>query len=92
VRRREFIGALGAVVVLPHALHAQPTESTRRVGILMAISDSDPDAQARAKAFEHGLQQVGWGKEKGCFRPDHAIAEAQSLISSPSQAQISATT
>jgi putative ABC transport system substrate-binding protein len=61
MRRREFLSVLGVAAVWPHGVSAQ---RLRRVGILMALSENDPDAQPRAKAFEQGLQQAGWGKEK----------------------------
>jgi putative ABC transport system substrate-binding protein len=61
MRRREFLSVLGAALVWPRGVSAQ---RLRRIGILMVISEKDPDAQPRAKAFEQGLQQVGWGKEK----------------------------
>jgi len=64
MKRREFLAVLGAVAVWPNAIGAQQAEHKRRVGVLMTLSESDPEAQPRAKALEHGLQQVGWGKEK----------------------------
>jgi len=64
MRRREFISVLGAVAVWPNTINAQQAEHKRRVGVLMTLSEGDPEAQPRAKALEQGLQQVGWGKEK----------------------------
>jgi putative tryptophan/tyrosine transport system substrate-binding protein len=64
MRRREFLGVLGVAAVWPRAINAQQRERLPRVGVLMILSETDPDAQPRVKAFEQGLQQVGWGKEK----------------------------
>jgi putative ABC transport system substrate-binding protein len=32
----------------------------RRIGVLMSQAADDPVGQARAKAFQEGLQQLGW--------------------------------
>ena len=59
VRRREFIKRLGgAVVAWPLAALAQ--ERVRRIGALMTTSLSDPETQARTKAFLQGMQELGW--------------------------------
>ena len=60
MKRREFITLIGgAAVAWPLAARAQPTESVRRVGVLMSVADS-PEGQARLGAFVRGLQQLGW--------------------------------
>jgi len=64
MRRREFLGVLGAATVWPQGINAQQAERVRRVGVLMILSESDPDARPRVKGFEQGLQQAGWGKER----------------------------
>jgi putative tryptophan/tyrosine transport system substrate-binding protein len=62
LRRREFITLLGgAAVAWPLAVHAQ-TKQMRRVGVLMGLVASDPEAQSRVVAFENGLRQLGWIK------------------------------
>ena len=32
----------------------------RRIGVLMGLVASDPEAQSRVAAFENGLQDLGW--------------------------------
>ena len=61
MRRREFITLLGgAATTWPLAAHAQQPERVRRIGVLMALSANDPEAQARVAAFLQGLQELGW--------------------------------
>ena len=61
MRRREFITLLGgAAATWPLAAHAQQPDRMRRIGILMAHSESDPEFQAYVAAFREGLQKVGW--------------------------------
>ena len=35
--------------------------TVRHIGVLMNRAESDPEAQQRVKAFETGLQELGWG-------------------------------
>jgi putative ABC transport system substrate-binding protein len=60
VKRREFISLLGGATAWPLAARAQQGERMRRVGVLMHLPENDPEAQARVRAFLHGLQQLGW--------------------------------
>jgi putative ABC transport system substrate-binding protein len=62
VRRREFITLLaGGAAAWPLAARAQPKRS-RRIGVLMGLVASDPEAQSRVDAFENGLRELGWVK------------------------------
>jgi ABC-type uncharacterized transport system substrate-binding protein len=60
--RRQFITLLGGAAAWPLAARAQQRERVRRIGVLMAISADDPDAQRRVTAFVQGLQQLGWSE------------------------------
>jgi ABC-type uncharacterized transport system substrate-binding protein len=63
VRRREFIALLGgAAAAWPLAARAQQPERMRRIGVLMSLAESDPEAQARVAAFRKGLQTLGWAE------------------------------
>ena len=59
MRRREFITLLGgAAGVLSQSARAQ--QRMRRIGVLMAHLESDPEFQDYLGAFRDGLQQLGW--------------------------------
>jgi putative tryptophan/tyrosine transport system substrate-binding protein len=64
LKRRNFITLLGgAAAAWPLAGRAQ-TKRMRRIGILMGLVASDPEAQSRVTAFENGLRELGWVKER----------------------------
>ena len=52
---------------------AQQGGQMRRIGVLMAISADDAEAQARIAAFVQGLQQLGWTVGKD-VRVDYRLA------------------
>jgi putative tryptophan/tyrosine transport system substrate-binding protein len=61
MRRREFITLLGgAAAAWPMAASAQQPDRMPRIGVLMHVSESDPDGQARLAAFVESLKELGW--------------------------------
>jgi putative ABC transport system substrate-binding protein len=60
MRRREFITLLGGAAAWPLTAHAQQAERMRRVGVLMAFAENDPEAQASITVFRQALQKLGW--------------------------------
>jgi putative tryptophan/tyrosine transport system substrate-binding protein len=59
--RREFITLLsGATVAWPLAARAQPAIKVWRIGLLMTIAESEPEAQARLASLREGLRALGW--------------------------------
>jgi putative tryptophan/tyrosine transport system substrate-binding protein len=57
--RREFIAMLGALGAWPFPADAQNSAS-RRIGVLLAGSISDPETQRRLGAFSDALKDSGW--------------------------------
>ena len=61
MRRREFITLVGgAAVAWPLAARAQQPERMRRVGVVMAYAESDPNGKLQVTAFRRQLQRLGW--------------------------------
>jgi len=61
MRRREFIAGLGgAAAAWPLAVRAQQPDRMRRIGVLMALDETDPDAKAELPGFTQGLAELGW--------------------------------
>jgi putative ABC transport system substrate-binding protein len=61
VKRRTFITLLGgAAAAWPLAARAQQGERMRRIGVLMAHPESDPEFKAYVAAFRGGLEKFGW--------------------------------
>jgi ABC-type uncharacterized transport system substrate-binding protein len=60
VGRREFVAALGgAAAAWPLTAHAQQPDRMRRIGVLMAHAESDPEFEAYLASFREGLQKLG---------------------------------
>jgi len=60
MRRRDFINIIGGAAAWPLAARAQEGDRMRRLGILMAGAESDPQYQADVAVFREGLQKLGW--------------------------------
>jgi putative ABC transport system substrate-binding protein len=59
--RRKFITLLGGTAAAwPLAARAQQGERMRRVGVLTAFAENDPDAQANIAAFRQALEKLAW--------------------------------
>jgi putative tryptophan/tyrosine transport system substrate-binding protein len=60
MRRRQFIMLVGgAAAAWSHSTRAQQ-QGLRRIGVLMAHLESDPEFQDYLGAFREGLQNLGW--------------------------------
>jgi ABC-type uncharacterized transport system substrate-binding protein len=61
MKRREFIALLGgAAAAWPVAARAQQPE--RRIGVLMALVESDPEAQSLISTARQRLGELGWSE------------------------------
>jgi hypothetical protein len=60
MKRRDVLMLLGAAAAWPRAARAQQGERMRRIGVLIANAESDPEGQARVAAFRQDLQRLGW--------------------------------
>ena len=60
MRRREFIGVLGGAAAWPVVARAQQRDRVRRIGVVMAYAESDPNAQMLVAAFRDEMQRLGW--------------------------------
>ena len=61
MQRREFITLVGsAASVWPLAAHAQQAGRLRRISVLMALDESEPEGKAQLFGFTQGLSELGW--------------------------------
>jgi putative ABC transport system substrate-binding protein len=60
VKRRKFITLLGGAAAWPLAARAQQGKRMRRLGVLSALLQDDPEWVARLPVFEGALQALGW--------------------------------
>ena len=88
--RRQFGILLACAAAMPGsiALAQHSPKGVRRIGLMMAVSDNDPEGLKRVDAFRKGLEGAGWSVNgdvvidiawyKGSFQV--AEAEARSLL------------
>ena len=61
MRRRDVLALVaGALAHRPVASNAQPSERMRVIGVLIGLSEGDPDIPGRVAVFEQGLRELGW--------------------------------
>jgi len=61
MRRREFTGFVGWTIVgWPLLVHAQQGQSKKRIGVLIARPENDPEGEGYITAFHQALEQLGW--------------------------------
>jgi putative ABC transport system substrate-binding protein len=77
MNKRECITLLGGAAAWPITARAQ---QTRRIGVVIALPDSDPELKKWLAAFRQGLDQLGWSEGRNVhidyrFAPAGAHAE-----------------
>lgn len=61
MKRRATVGLIaGGLLLWPWLASPQSREPIRTVGVLIALSESDPEIPRRVAAFEMGLRDLGW--------------------------------
>ena len=60
MRKREFIAGLGSAVAWSGVARAQQADRLRRVGVVMAYTEKDPNGQLQVAGFRQQLQKLGW--------------------------------
>ena len=60
IRRREFISLLGGAAAWPLTASAQQGDRLRRIGVLMAYEENDPEGKRLYSAFTQALADLGW--------------------------------
>ena len=87
MRRRDLIkGIAGSAAVWPLATHAQQSDRMRHIGVLMAFSENDPEAQSWAAGFREELGKLGWTESHNIqIDTRWATADVESLERSAKQ-------
>ena len=75
MRRRQFITLLSGAAAWPLAARAQQTERVRRIGVLVGLTENDPDTKARLAGLRQGLERLGWSEGQN-VRVDYRFAPA----------------
>jgi putative ABC transport system substrate-binding protein len=82
MNRRNFITLLGGTAFAwPVAARAQQSERMRRIGVLIALAQSDPEAKAWVAGFLQGLEKRGWSENRNLqIEYRFALAGAQAQV------------
>jgi putative ABC transport system substrate-binding protein len=80
MKRRDFMMLVGGAAAWPVASSlAQRPERVRRIAVLNALAEGDPEASARHVALEKALKDLGWIKGAN-VQLDYRSAEAKSEL------------
>lgn len=91
LRRRQLIVSFAALILSPPILHAQPSGTrVRRVGVMMAVKETDPEGQHRLETLRRALEEAGWADPRNVvidtrwYQGNFAIAQqaARELVES----------
>jgi putative ABC transport system substrate-binding protein len=62
MKRREFITLIGGTAAWPLAARAQQAERIRRIAVLMASAENNPQYQTYMAVFRGAFQNLGWAE------------------------------
>jgi putative ABC transport system substrate-binding protein len=62
MKRRNFIMAIGGAVLWPLKVWAQANSQTKRVGVLIARAEIDPEGKQHFDALVNELERLGWSR------------------------------
>ena len=60
MRRRDVVGLVVSAALWPLLARAQIAGQTRRIGLLMAYGENDPEGLQRVSALRQSLREAGW--------------------------------
>ena len=82
MRRRDFVKVIaGSTAAWPLAARAQQADRLRRIGMLMAWAETDPEVQPRMAAFMTTLRELGWDDGRNCrFEVRWSATQDQPLV------------
>ena len=60
MRRRDVVALVGGAAAWPLTALAQQSDRMRRVGVLMAFDENDPQTRGWLSNFTQGLAELGW--------------------------------
>src|SRR5262249_43561156 len=94
IRRRDaLLGLGGTIAAWPSASRGQQLTRMRRIGVLLAVGENDPEGTGWFSSFKKGLQELGWGDGStvhvdvrwAAGNPERMRMFAQDLISQQSE-------
>jgi len=82
MRRREFIALIsGASLGWPLAARAQQQDRKRRIGVMMAFAEDDPEALLRVTTLREELPKLGWTEGRNIRLEQHRSRTDSEAIS-----------
>src|SRR4029450_10210775 len=75
LNRRDFITLIGGAAAWPAAARAPQPARVRRIGVLMAVAESDANVRSGVALFQLSLQELGW-KDGRNIRIDYRWGDA----------------
>src|SRR5215204_2295472 len=84
MKRREALAALAGAVAWPQVAFAQQPIRVRRITLILANSEDDPNGHERLKLFRESLRETGW------VDGQNAAIKARWLAQNPDRAMVHA--